>query len=392
MFNTIKLCAYGIQWLICNNHRPFLELLIEMIINAGPVFIKIGQVLSTRTDLFPDHVIEHLSILRENVPPMDKKKLDSVIQKYEDLLEGLRIEPEPIACGCIAQTHICTMPDNTKAIIKIKRANILEDSVNSFKKIQKYLSWLDKIPYFHTLGVLERFNNIEKSIIEQTNFNIEFENLKYFHKTYQNNSLIITPEPFEKYCNTDLICMEYLESVDDYSLEDTKEFGKLYVKFMVLGMFVHGTFHCDMHRGNVVAMRREGKVKLGVIDFGFTYKFSEKDFENGFEYYYAIIEKDWDKAADLVKNFICESTVKDHEYFDKEIRKVLKESFNEDVWDPIGYTSKMSITIKKAGTVMKKTFAIWELAMVTGQGTLSQLQSGQNIWDLCKEINVELGL
>jgi len=248
----------------------------EYINSLGASFIKLAQVLATRADFFDKDYLEELKTLHDELPPMSKKELDTILNRSLKLEVFKTFDIEPIASASIGQVHIAYLKDNTKVAVKLKRYNIKKQVVSDIK-ILRSLNTLFKPLFSHYTknsieAVIEEFASM---ILQEVSFKKEVENLEEFSKVYQDCGVLF-PKAYKEYCNDEVIVMSFMEGFRFDNKEALKRYkvdfrviiDKL-VRFYAEQMLVKGFFHADPHPGNLL-INKEGKLIL--LDFGMVKK------------------------------------------------------------------------------------------------------------------------
>ena len=221
----------------------------------GPSFVKIGQILSTRSDLLPEAYIRELSKLQSSVPPLNKEEVMTAIRQElpTDLSEVfVDFSKEPLASGSVAQTHRARLLSGQEVIIKIQRPGI-DDIVNEDIQLQEVLE------------------NLRETLIKELDFKNEAEAMKRFRANNKRVVCLGVPEVYDEFTTPHLIVEEYINGIplNHYSqlLEagyDLEDVGKKLMLSFIKQVFKDGYFHGDPHPGNLLV--RDGKIYF--IDFG----------------------------------------------------------------------------------------------------------------------------
>ena len=248
------------------------------IVKMGPVYVKIGQIVSTRTDLFPDYITDVFSDLQNEVEYMEFDDVEHIFQSQfnksiDDCFDDF--SPQPIASASIGQVHIGTLKENnTKVAIKVLRKGIdktfkdelsviinMFNAYNSVMKLNKNASDI--------LAILkELYNNIEY----ETNFEKELKNMMIFKSILDDNTNIVVPRVYKPLSSREILTMEYVPSVKITDLKSNKNelLATELMKIFVLMILNDGYIHCDPHPGNI-GINSDGKIVL--YDFGMVKKF-----------------------------------------------------------------------------------------------------------------------
>lgn len=239
--------------------------------------LKIAQSLSMDQGLLPEEFTDVMSEAQYSVPPINKALVRSIIKRelgeYPEKLFK-HFNSNAIAAASIGQVHKATLNDGTVAAIKIQYPNV-HNTIQSDLALAKTL-----LKRFTKKGVnLDAyFDEIEETLLEETDYNREAEYLRYYHKRFSHD-VIITPSFFEEYSTRKVLTMRFLDGVhlkefleNDPPQEKRNHFGQLLWDFFHDQVEQRSFIHADAHPGNFL-FRDDGR--LGVIDFGCVKKFPE---------------------------------------------------------------------------------------------------------------------
>ncbi|MFK5882118.1 MAG: AarF/UbiB family protein [Sulfurospirillum sp.] len=245
----------------------------ESIFALGASFIKLAQVLATRSDFFSQEYLVELKELHDKLPPMKSREFDEVYEKAFKNMSPLRdFDKKPIASASIGQVRIAYLLNGEKVAVKLRRYGI-KTQVNADIRIINFFNNLFR-PLFSTYtknsidAVICEFS---KMIRQEVSFTIELQNLKTFSKVYKESGIRF-PKPYEKFCSDDAVVMSYEEGFrfDDkenllkYKINFREIIRKL-INFYTDQMLIEGYFHADPHPGNLL-VSKEGELIL--LDFG----------------------------------------------------------------------------------------------------------------------------
>lgn len=248
------------------------------IVKMGPVYVKIGQIVSTRTDLFPDYITDVFSDLQNEVEYMDYEDVQDIFKsQFNQCIDDCfnDFSEKPIASASIGQVHIGTLKENnTQVAIKVLRKEINSTFRNELATIINILNgynYINKTNKNSTdiLSILkELYNNIEY----ETNFEKELNNMIIFKNILDDNRNIIVPRVYKPLSSKEILTMEYVPSVKITDLKSTENqfLATELMKSFVLMILNDGYIHCDPHPGNI-GINKSGKIVL--YDFGMVKKF-----------------------------------------------------------------------------------------------------------------------
>jgi len=242
----------------------------------GPAAIKLGQILSSRADLFPPEFLLEFQKLQDNLPcvPPDQIKI-AVEQALNTPPENVFSEfsLEPVAQASIAQVHKARLHTGETVAVKIRRPGILE-MVEPDLRILAFLSDLvertvEDIKPFRPRTLARQYI---RTLRNELDFNHEARNMERARKNFMNDPSIVIPKLYSEWCSETLLVMEYLEGV---SIRDTESFpslkttppevARLGARSILSQVFVHGFFQGDPHPGNILVLPED---RIGILDFG----------------------------------------------------------------------------------------------------------------------------
>ncbi len=246
----------------------------RMLLNdLGPTFIKLGQILSTRSDLLPGEYIEELSTLQDRVPPIPLAEVLSQIRqslgKSPDELFA-SIDPEPLAAASIAQVHRAQTLGGEQVVIKVQRPNI-DEQIRADLSVLHYLARLleaavEETGIYTPTGIVEEF---DKAIHEELDFMNEAANIRAFYRNHRERPFLRIPKVFDELTSRTVLTMEFIDGVKISQVDLTNHDRSALAKHIVEGsfrqVFQDGLFHGDPHPGNLLVL--EGDV-IALIDFG----------------------------------------------------------------------------------------------------------------------------
>ncbi len=241
---------------------PKAEDLARDLEKLGPTFIKLGQLLSTRGDLFPPPYLEALSRLQDQVEPFPFEEVEHIVSTEL----GVRIskafadfETQPLAAASLAQVHRAYMRDGRIVVVKVQRPNIREQIVSDLEALSEVARFLDA----HTeVGKRYEFENmlaeLRKSLLRELDFKLEASHLIEIRENLREFDTIVTPEPVEDFTTSRVLTMDYIEGKKITSLSplrlmeiDGPELAQDLFHAYLKQILVDGLFHADPHPGNV---------------------------------------------------------------------------------------------------------------------------------------------
>jgi len=278
----------------------------RMLLNdLGPTFIKLGQILSTRSDLLPAEYIEELSTLQDRVPPIPLADVHAQIRESfgkdpNQLFAS--IDPEPLAAASIAQVHRAVTLGGEQVVIKVQRPKI-EEQIRADLSVLHYLARLleavvEETGIYTPSGIVEEF---DKAIHEELDFMNEAANIRAFHRNHRDRSFLRIPKVYDELSSRTVLTMEFIEGVKisqaDLNKHDRAALARHIVEGSFQQVFQDGLFHGDPHPGNLLVL--EGDV-IALLDFGLAGRITKQMQETLVILVMAIALKDADSVARIL--------------------------------------------------------------------------------------------
>lgn len=238
--------------------RAFRERLVEL----GPAYIKLGQVLSTRPDLLPRPYIDELEHLQDDVPPMPFEQVERTIE--EELHARVSklfasFDPEPLGSASLGQVHAAELRDGRSVVVKVQRPNLREQLAEDIEYFRELAAFLTE----HTsagsrvdlIGVVQQ---VERALVDELDYRTEARNAAAFRKALATFPHILIPRVIDAYTTHKVLTTERIRGV---KIDDIPPISRIEYDFSVLAEeFAHaylqqitdsGHFHADPHPGNV---------------------------------------------------------------------------------------------------------------------------------------------
>ena len=271
---------------------------LNTFISLGPVYIKLGQWLSSRADILPQPYLEELSKLQDNVPAAPFNQAKSIIEKEIGPINKKfdKIDPNPISGASLGQVYRGIL-SGQEIVVKVKRPGIekvVEEDIKVLKKILPLaLRFVDPNLRFSAKAMLSQF--IE-TIHEEMDYTIESSNLKEIKHDMAKNNKVVVPAVYDNYSSKNVLTMEYLPGIKVTNIEALDEKGidrqKLVIdvhKVFFTMLLRYSIFHADPHPGNI-SVTDDGKLIL--YDYGMVGKLDNETRLKLVRLYLALVEKD----------------------------------------------------------------------------------------------------
>lgn len=278
------------------------------LVELGPTFIKLGQIVSTRSDIYPREFVKELEALQDDVPPVDLENTYdvSIFKTFDNI---------PYKSASIGQVHRATLETGEDVIVKLKRPNIYETMKNDTDNLMDIVAFLERIGFDTGTGTSNVLQESVEYLLSETDYALEIENAQMFYNAFDNVPWISVPKVYNNYCNDDMIVMEYIPSeklteLTDPKINKKKVCGALINSFVIQTM-EKGFFHADPHPGNL------GFTSRGTIvfyDFGLIIPLSNNLMEGFKKLFACIIQRDTTGIVDILIDLeVITPTTKDRD-------------------------------------------------------------------------------
>ena len=279
--------------------------------DLGPTFVKFGQLMSTRTELFSQEMIAELSKLQDRVGvvPFDEviPTLDNYIPDWRDLFTS--IDPKPLAAASISQVYRAVTRDGTVIALKVQRPKIsekIEQDIGLLRSIAKLIE--ERKPELRIYNPVALVEDFGVQIKKELDFTRDGSNAERLARNMKNSGLprIKVPKIYWEYSGRELLAMEFVSGFRSDDVEtirahgiDTKELANLGLKAFMIQIFQDGFYHGDPHAGNIQV---SPKGDIVFLDFGVCGVLM-KDMRNKFiSLMLALFSADTDLTLRCIKN------------------------------------------------------------------------------------------
>jgi len=250
--------------------------LAESLESLGPTFVKLGQLLSTRSDLLPPVYLEELGRLQDRVQPFPG---DEAVALVEEEL-GVRVsrafsefQPEPVAAASLGQVYRASLRDGRPVAVKVQRPGVRRRVLDDVEVISELAAFLDEhSDRARRVGFLSMAEEFRRSLLAELDYRREAENLQLLGEQLASYEHIVVPQPVADFCTDRVLTMTW---VDGRNVGSIGPLGRLELDGAPLAdelfrayldqVLVHGFFHADPHPGNVL-LTTDGR--LALVDLG----------------------------------------------------------------------------------------------------------------------------
>jgi ubiquinone biosynthesis protein len=277
----------------------------------GPIWVKLGQALSTRRDLLPTDIADELEKLQDRVPPFPGSEAKAIIEGAYGKSVGevfAEFDETPLAAASIAQVHTARLRSGEEVVVKVVRPGIRE-------KIERDLEVMYVLAQFardyskegHRLRPYEVVQEYEKTILDELDLMREAANAAQLRRNFAGSELLYVPDVYWDYCRPEVMVMERIRGVLVSDMDELRRRGTNIqvlaengVEIFFTQVFRHNFFHADMHPGNIFVQTDDPqRPKYAAVDFGIVGSLDSRDQHYLAENFIAFFDRDYNRVARL---------------------------------------------------------------------------------------------
>ena len=360
----------------------------------GPVFVKFGQMLSTRPDLIPDDIAIELTRLQDDVPPFTGELARQLIeQAYGESLEQhfSMFDDEPMASASIAQVHRAQLHDGTHVVVKVLRPEVEKQIDRDLKLMytlarfaHKYWSEGERL---RPVEVVDEYN---KTIHDELDLMREASNASKLRSNFENSAIIYVPEIYWQHTRRDVMVIEEVTGIPIRDVEairkagiDMRQLAHNGVEIFFTQAFRDGFFHADMHPGNIF-VGPDGQYRA--VDFGIMGTLSDRDKRYLAENFLAFFNRDYRGVAEahLRAGWVPPDT--DANEFEGAIRAVCEPIFAKPISE-ISFARlivRLFQTARRFNMPIQPQLVLLQKTLFNIEGLGRQLYPDLDLWETAK--------
>jgi len=373
---------------------PRAERLRLALVALGPIFVKFGQMLSTRRDLLPPDIADELAKLQDRVPPFPFAEVESTLTRLygKPVHEVFRAFDEtPIASASVAQVHFAELPDGTPVAVKVLRPRIGQVIEKDISLMHAGATLLEKLwsdgKRLRPRAVVAEF---EKTLRDELDLTREAANCSQLRRNFEHSSLLLVPAVYWDYCGKDVMVMERMSGVPIGQVERLREadidiprLARAGVEVFFTQVFRDAYFHADMHPGNIfVAIDPANHGKYIAVDFGIMGTLSERDQHYLAVNFLAFFRRDYQRVATahVESGWVPPDTRMDD--LEAEIRVVLEPAFDR----PLSEISLGRVLLalfrasRRFNVEIQPQLVLLQKTLLNIEGLGRQLDPNLNLW------------
>ncbi|MDK9723758.1 MAG: ubiquinone biosynthesis regulatory protein kinase UbiB [Sterolibacteriaceae bacterium MAG5] len=276
----------------------------------GPIFVKFGQVLSTRRDLMPADLADELARLQDQVPPFPSEQAMAELERaYGKPVHEVfaRFDPVPVASASVAQVHYAELPDGREVAVKILRPGIAPVIAHDIALLDALAGLLESLwSDGKRLKPREVVAEFKKHLGDELDLMREAANCSQLRRNFKDSKLLVVPEVHWDWCTPSVMVMEHMRGIPISQIDRLREAGidlaalsRAGVEIFFTQVFRDAFFHADMHPGNIlVSTEGETRGRYIALDFGIMGTLNEVDQRYLAINFLAFFRRDYKRVAE----------------------------------------------------------------------------------------------
>jgi len=396
-----RLMRHGLFW-IRNKHKEKSpgERITLALQNLGPVFIKFGQMLSTRRDLLPPAIANELARLQDKVPPFPSQAAQEIIKTSLGITSLSELFSEfdevPLASASIAQVHAAKLKlNNEDVVVKVLRPDIRETIVADMALLFSVASVLQKwLPDGKRLRPVEVVAEYRKTIVDELDLLRESANGIQLRRNFEGSESLYVPMIYSDLCRHDVLVMERIyglpiSNIDALLAQNTnmKKLAERGVEVFFTQVFRDSFFHADMHPGNIfVSTSTPDNPQYIAIDFGIVGTLNREDKRYLAENFIAFFNRDYRKVAQLHADSGWVPVDTNIDEFEMAIRTVCEPIFQKPLAE-ISFGNvllQLFNTARRFNMVVQPQLVLLQKTLLYIEGLGRQLYPQLDLWKTAK--------
>jgi ubiquinone biosynthesis protein len=399
LFQPFKFLLWFMPWRWFQRHVAPRGLRVRRALeDLGPIFVKFGQMLSTRRDLLPDDVAEELALLQDRVPPFPGEFARAVIEKaYGCSLSQhfASFDETPLASASIAQVHAATLYDGVEVVVKVLRPGVERIIRRDLSLLHLFAGLAERYwPDGRRLHPRAIVDDYEKTVIDELDLLREAANASQLRRNFEGSKLLYVPEVYWSYTRREVMVMERIRGIPVSDLDqlrahrvDLKKLSARGVEVFFTQVFRHNFFHADMHPGNIfVSYDNPQDPQYLAVDFGIVGTLSPSDQHYLAANLVAFFQRDYRRVAELhvESGWVPKGTRVDE--FESAIRTVSEPIFQRPLQEiSFGqFLLRLFQTARRFNMEVQPQLVLLQKTLLSIEGLGRQLNPQLDLWQTAK--------
>ncbi|KQY29172.1 aminotransferase [Nocardia sp. Root136] len=364
--------------------------IVDFLLRMGPIYIKIGQIAATRSDLLPESWIDTLRVLQDDTPHMSEDRTRRAVEREigAPLASRFRsFDLVPIASASVAQVHIAELIDGRKVAVKLVKDSVPAQIQSSLRSLRSAVRVAHAVAWpVRYLDMPTRFDEVARLLRPQADMNHEATQQRRIHANFAGHPFVKVPAVFDEFVTERMLVMEYMAGIPGKDAATVgfppERLAQRLQDAIYTMLYMHGICHGDPHPGNVM-FTTDGEVIL--VDYGVTAELTEDEKWGLSSFYYACSRKEWSVAVErFTRHFVVAApTLAEYRAaYDAEMVQVLRQHFDisNNRWSTVAYFNDVNSVLRRYDSQYTTTFTKVELVFLSGEGFATQIDPGIDIW------------
>ncbi|MFH8988122.1 aminotransferase class III-fold pyridoxal phosphate-dependent enzyme [Streptomyces sp. NPDC017940] len=367
--------------------------ILTFLTRMGPIYIKLGQIAATRSDLLPPEWVTTLRVLQDQAPYMEP---DAVRRAVERELGGplddtfRTFQMQPVASASVAQVHRAELHDGRTVAVKLVKNGVPEQIEASLRSLGAQLRLVHRlVPKVRDLELPKRFDEVARLLRPQADMRQEARRQQRIHANFAQHPYVRVPAVLTDLVTDRMLVMDFMDGVPGTRVEEVafprERLAQRLQDVVYTMLYMHGVSHGDPHPGNIM-FTPDGELIL--LDFGITVELSEDEKWGLSSFYYACSRKEWDVAVDRFTRHFVEAgpelatRSEESEEYVEQLTQVLRHHFDLSTtrWSTVAYFNDVNKVLRRHHARYTANFTKVELVFLSGEGFAAQLDPDMDIW------------
>jgi ubiquinone biosynthesis protein len=395
LFRFFRFLYYLAPWnWVPRRREPRAVRIRKTLEDLGPIYVKFGQILSTRRDLLPDDIAEELARLQDRVPPFSGARAKAMIELAQGLSLDkvfLAFDETPLASASIAQVHAARLHDGTDVVVKVLRPNIRNYIRRDVSLLRTIAGMAERYwKQSRRLRPCEVIAEFEKTLYDELDLLREAANASQLRRNFRDSGMLYVPEIHWAHCRSNVMVMERISGISVTNVAalrasgiDLKALAERGVELFFTQVFRHNFFHADMHPGNIFVSPAG---QYMAVDFGIMGTLNPVDQRYLAENFLAFFRRDYRRVAELhvESEWVPSGTRVDE--FESAIRTVCEPIFEKPLKE-ISFGNvllRLFQTARRFNMVIQPQLVLLQKTLLNIEGLGRQLYPDLDLWQTAK--------